>query len=128
MNTGRLFVESISAIPKAETAFLAFSRSVRSVAIPDFSSEQRPNILVDKADPDRMSTITLYKTSGILREQTIAVLLLICATLLVSPTAGWSQESGQTPTAPVDSTAIAQDGKPAPEDLLARSIEHTWLQ
>ncbi|MCP4788331.1 MAG: DUF1080 domain-containing protein [Fuerstiella sp.] len=75
-----------------------------------------------------MSTITLYKTSGILREQTIAVLLLICATLLVSPTAGWSQESGQTPTAPVDSTAIAQDGKPAPEDLLARSIEHTWLQ
>ena len=139
MNAARLFVESISAILKAETAFLVFFRSVRSQAIPDFSSEHRPYFFVDKAEPDRMSTSTLYKTSGILREQTIAVLVLVCGILLVSPTAGKGQESGQAPTTPQESTANAnnatptsdvrqKNGKPTTEDLLAKSIEDTWQQ
>ncbi len=100
-------------------------------------SEHRPHIVVDKAEPDRMSTLPLYKTSGILRVQTIAVIWLAGAILLVTPTPGWGQESRQTPSAPLDSTAddaastsdVQQDkGKPAAEDLLAKSIEHTWRQ
>ncbi|HIE97420.1 MAG TPA: DUF1080 domain-containing protein [Fuerstia sp.] len=118
---------------KAETVFLVFSRSVYSQAIPDFSSEHRPYNFVDKAEPDRMSTSTVYKTSGILREQTIAVLLLVSAILLVTPTPGWGQETKPAPTATAGnatSTSDAQlnDGKPAAEDLLAKSIEHTWRQ
>ena len=137
LNGGRLFVESPSAILKAETAFLVFSRSVRSQTIPDFSSERRPYIFVDKAEPDRMSTPPLHKNSGILRVPTIAVMLLTCAILLKSPPAGLGQEREQPTNSPQDATEVdaaskadplQKDEKPAAEDLLAESIEHTWQQ